>query len=59
MDKAQARMLQVDLISKSRIPVHVQLWARREAHPVGSLLPEADNSFLSKAANFPIGKNIL
>lgn len=35
MDKAQARMLQVDLISNSRIPVHVQLWARREAHPVG------------------------
>ena len=35
MDKAQARMLQVDLISNSRVPVHVQLWARREAHPVG------------------------
>ena len=33
--QAQARMLQVDLISNSRIPVHVQLWARREAHPVG------------------------
>lgn len=33
--QAQARMLQVDLISNSRIPVHVRLWARREAHPGG------------------------
>lgn len=41
--QVQARMLRVDLTSDNRIPVHVRLWARREASPRGaaSRLPDS------------------
>lgn len=41
--QVQARMLRVDLTSDNRIPVHVGLWARREASPrrAASRLPDS------------------